>query len=381
MIRVGQPCHPIGITGEITPRYQQLAISCGQRLSCMSLDSSRIVANTAGIYDAGEIVIAIDTGVVVTITLLTEDGRIEIVEHQASRALLVRHGVGLMRAALGVHHGLHIELEMRRPMPHCGLGTSSLVVAVVAIAMNELYGCPVADDVLARYLAQNHGEEVAGIDGELLPVQCLGGSGVANLFDGALQVMAGETTIIATMRIPETYRVVIGVPVDTCVAGADVSALMHAEGEQAAGFAETGQRYASRVAFDLVHEGLPSMARQDLSGIGRIVFNHRFNWGSIRNCRFSHPRLLEIADGLRPLFEVSGAAAVLGLSSAGPAFYAVTKDVEICRRAFEMQGLATFTTPLFNDRYRVIASEAFHESLGLQHLPDLVTRELAGAHR
>lgn len=353
MLRIGHPRHPIRIAGHVAPRHRQVEIGCGQRLSCMSLDSAKIVPRDDGIYDAGEIVIAVDTGVTVKATLLDEADRIEIVEHQASRALLLRHGIGLMRTALGVDDGLRVEVEVRRHLPHCGLGTSSLMVAVVAIATNELYGRPIPDDVLARYLAQNHGEEVAGDEERLLPVQCLGGSGVANLFDGALQVLAGETTIIATMRIPETYRAVIGVPADRHAPPLDAAALMEAEAGQATGFAETGRHFAARVAYDLVHEGLPGMARGDLTGVGKIVFNHRFNWGSIRNCRFSHPRLLEIADGVRVLWE-DGTAPILGLSSAGPAFYAVTERVDACVRAFERQDLETFTAPLFSERYRIL---------------------------
>jgi beta-ribofuranosylaminobenzene 5'-phosphate synthase len=285
--------------------------------------------------------------------MVEELHRIELVEHQASRALLLRHGIGLMRAALGVNNGLRVEVEVHRHYPHCGLGTSSLMVAVVAIAINELYGRPIPDDVLARYLAQNHGEEVADDEAHLLPVQCLGGSGVANLFEGALQVLAGETTIIATMRIPETYHTVIGVPVDRHALPLDAAVLMAAEVGQAAGFAQTGRQFAPRVAYDLVHEGLPGMARGDFSGIGKIVFNHRFNWGSIRNCRFSHPRLLEIADGVRCLWE-DGTAPILGLSSAGPAFYAITEHTDACIRVFERHGLETFTAPLFNGRYRIL---------------------------
>jgi predicted sugar kinase len=353
MIPIGQPRYPVIITGPVTPRSRHVEIACGQRLSAMSLDSSRIVSREDGIYTAGEIVVAIDTGVTVTATLLDEPGRVDLIEHQASRALLLRHGVGLMRAAFGVNDGLRIEVAVRRHVPHCGLGTSSLMVAVASIAMNELYGRPMPDDVLARYLAQNHGEEFAGTTDALLPVQCLGGSGVANLYEGAIQVLAGQTTVIGTMVVPDRYRVVIGIPADHDAAALDAAALMAAEASQAGGFAATGRNHATQVAYDLVHEGLPGMVRGDLTGIGRIVFNHRFEWGSIRNCAFSHPRLLAIADGVRHLW-ADGTVSLLGLSSAGPAFYAITDDVDPAIRTFGEQGMETFTAPLFNGRYQVV---------------------------
>ncbi len=353
---IGVAQQPISVPGPNEACCRKVQIYFGQRVSSMSLDSRKIVPREGTIYTAGEIVVAIDTGVTVEAALLDEPGRIEIIDGAASRPLLMRHAVGLMRAALSVDDGLRLQLDVRRHLPHCGLGSSSLAVAAVAIAINELYGRPIPDDVLARYLAQNHGEEIAGDERRLLPVQCLGGSGVANLFPGALQVLAGQTTVIGTMHIPDTYRAVIGVPADRHAPVLDAAALMEAEAEQAAGFAETGRLHAAQVAYDLVHEGLPGMVRGDLAGIGKIVFNHRFLWGSIRNCRFSHPRLLEIADGVRHLWE-DRTAPILGLSSAGPAFYAVTEQVETCRHVFENQGLETFTCPLFNDRYRVLTRQ------------------------
>jgi hypothetical protein len=62
--------------------------------------------------------------------------------------------------------------------------------------------------------------------------------------------------------------------------------------------------------------------------------------------------LLEIAAGVRHLWE-EGTAPILGLSSAGPAFYAITEHTAPCIHAFERQGLETFTVPLFNGTYRV----------------------------
>lgn len=349
---VGHVSNPIPSPACATVQRRAVRIRFGQRLSAMSLDSSKITVKESLIYSAGEIVFAVDTGNTVTASIVDQPGVIEV-ERGTTRPVLVRHGVGLIREALQVNDGVRIGVKFGHDLPHCGLGSSSAVIAATAIALNELYGCPLSDATLARYLAQNHGEEIRGDDSQLVPVQCLGGSGIANLVPGALTVLAGETTLIGSMTIPDGLHAVLAVPEDLPKHGMDALALIQAERDQAAGFEETGRKYAQRVAFDLVHDGLPRMAHGDLSGIGRIVFRHRFEMGSIRNCSFIHPRLLEIADGVRPIWE-RHLAPVLGLSSVGPAFYAITSEVAACRQIFEANRLRCFVAPLFNTRYQVV---------------------------
>ena len=119
-----------------------------------------------------------------------------------------------MRKALGVNDGLYIEVKNQEELKHRGLGSSSSLIAGVAVAINELYGNPIKLDLLAKYVAQNHGEEISGNDNELIPVQCIGGSAIGGFFNGGLKIITGETCLIKSMYVPKKYKVVIGFPKD-----------------------------------------------------------------------------------------------------------------------------------------------------------------------
>lgn len=319
----------------------------------MAIDPSRITSNNNMVFTPGEIVFAISVLRFVTATIVEQPG-VTIIGERVRRSVLVRHAVALMRNALGVREGLYIEIDTPLELPHCGLGSSSGLIGAVAAAINELYGCPLSDDVLIRYLAQNHGEETEGDQEHLIPVQCIGGSAAAGLHTGGLLVLTGESTVIASMDVDPKYRVVIGVPTDSVAR--DAAALMELEIQQFPRFLETGQRYGPQIAFAILHFGLPAMVRGDLGPIGDIVYEYRFNMGSIENCSFVHPCLLKIAARVRTLKD-RGLAAVLSLSSVGPAFFAVTTNIDECKQEFAASGMRCFEVTVYNSRYRVVASK------------------------
>lgn len=333
----------------VEPVVQRVRVRTPSRLSCGSLDPRGITVERGGIYTAGEIVLSIDAARFATVEAHDVPG--EVVLHEdLGRPSLVRRGEALMRAALGYQCGRRIDVGAALEIPHCGLGTSNALVGSVAIAINELFGNPIAPPALARYIAQNHGEELEGNDEWLQPVQCLGGYGVAALNQGGLFVLAGETTVIGAMDISEDFQVVLGVPRDRLAR--DAATMMAIERQSFGGFAETGAKHADQIAYRLIHDVLPGMREGDLDPAGSLVFDYRFDMGSIQNCSFSHPRLNEIAASIRRLFE-DGHATMLGLSSAGPGFYAVTREPDVCTAAFQAENMDCWRVGVHNETYRV----------------------------
>ena len=347
---VGTVFNPVAEVRRRTAPASRLVARFPSRLSAGSLDSAGIRFEPSHRYTAGEIVIAIDLPKVVAIEHLGRDGEMEV-GRDLGRPSLIRHGEALARAAIGYTDALRIGVEAELELPHAGLGTSGGTIAAVVIAINELFGRPIPSAALAPYIAGNHGEECPGDDAHLRPVPSLGGAAVAALSRGALTIVAGEATVIGTAHIPERHRVVLAVPDDR--AEGDAEAMIEKEVKAFPGFERTGDHYSREVAYRMVHAVLPALRRGDLRPVGELVFDHRFRNGSIENCAFSHPRLLEIARGVRHLFE-DGSATLLGLSSAGPAFYAVTDEPEACRRAFEAQGMSCWIIGVHNGRYRVM---------------------------
>jgi predicted sugar kinase len=329
------------------PIAKSINLAYPTRLEAMALDPSRIAIREDAVYTAGQINFKINTFRNVHISTTAHTGEV-IVSAETSRASLVRHAVLLMRDALKFDHGISVDVDAEVDLRHCGFGSSSNTIASVAYAINELFGNPIERTELARYLAQNHGEESDDDEHSLVAVQCIGGSATAGIYDGAIIVLAGRQAVIQSAAIPDSYHIVAGVPRD--FKHPDAEYLMNAELEAMPKFMHTGKTFGREIAYRLVHEAMPALTEGKLNAIGDLIFDYRFDMGSIENCSFVYPRMNDIAKGLRSLKE-TGTAEVLALSSVGPGFFAVTKDPDACRRAFEEYGMNTYTFKPYNGQY------------------------------
>jgi predicted sugar kinase len=335
-------------------QYSAVTIKFPSRLNAMAIDPSRIAVVADGCYNAGEVVFAVGLCKRVSVNRDPEAG-IMVVSPDSKRPVLIDHAVRLMRDALGFTDGLRVSVDNQSELRHVGLGSSSGLIASVGAAINELYGRPFRDDELLRYLAQNHVEEVDGTDQFVTPVQCLGGAGAAGLYEGSVLVVAGENTVVAQGTADEDYAVVIGVPAD--FVEKDAAALMEAELKAIPKFIKTGKTFGPQIAYRVFHEMLPAIARGQLGPVGDVVFDYRFNMGSIENCSFVYNDLQKIADQLR-VIRTLGLADVLALSSVGPGFFVVTKQPSACADIMTNAGLRLIRTKLFNSRYEVLERSA-----------------------
>jgi predicted sugar kinase len=256
-----------------------------------------------------------------------------------------------MQQALGVDDGLFIDVDNRGEVKHCGLGSSGSLISGVAATVNELYGKPLCGQELVKYLAQNHGEEVEGDDKLVQQVQCIGGSAASGLVAGGLFVIAGESQVIKTMKVPKHYKVVIGIPRDFIPQDAEL--MMEKEEKNLEKFVKTGERYGSQIAYRMLHEVLPAMNEQVLKPIGDLIFDYRFNMGSIENCAFVYPGIVDIAKEVQDLKE-NGVCEVLALSSVGPGFFGITRSPEKVKKAFEASGMQVIETEIENRKYQVV---------------------------
>lgn len=318
------------------------------RLNAMAIDPSGITSNKNMVYTPGEVVLAVNLPRYVSVRLIDAPEEIRISGDNVRKSL-VHHAVQLMRKALNVNHGLDVFVEAPHEIRHAGLGSSSGTIASVCAAINELYGCPIANDELIRYTAQNHGEEIDGQENMLMPVQCIGGAAAAGLYSGGILVITGESSVVASAN--SDLSVVVAIPNN--YVPLDSKALMEKEIENLDKFLKTGEKYRHEIAYEMLHGVIPAMTRGDISVLGNLVFNYRFNMGSINNCSFVYPRMNDIAENVRALHEQK-TAVILALSSVGPAFFAVTDDIEACRRAFEQCDMSCTVTQLYNSTYRVL---------------------------
>lgn len=331
----------------VTPVFSEVSLKYPSRLNAMALDPSQIDISEKGIYTPGEIIFSVDLFKEVS-TKLYADKEI-VISYASPRQQLIRHAALLMQQALGVNDGLHIDVKTT-DLRHCGLGSSSGLIASVASSINELYGNPITKTDLIPYLAQNHGEEIDGRESHLQHVQCIGGSAVSGLATGGMKILAGESVLIASMDIDSSYTVLIGIPED--YSPADAQVLMALEILNMDKFVSTGNEHKEKIGFRVTHETIPAMVQNDLRAASQLIFDYRFDYGSIENCSFVYPRMIEVAEKIRYLYE-NGIADTLALSSVGPAFFAITKYPEQCKVGFENNGLKTLNTRIVNGGYEV----------------------------
>jgi predicted sugar kinase len=339
------------IEGTYSPELilQSVTLDYPSRLNAMAIDPSKIVNNDNMVFTPGEVVFAVNIPKRVKIEIIP--GNEVLVNGDSKRKPLIKHSAIIVRKALGVDHGIKITVDNQHEMKHCGLGSSSGLISAVAAAINELYGNPIPNKILIKYLAQNHGEEIDNSDTHLMPVQCIGGSAAAGLSEGSVLILAGESLIICKAELDPMYKVIIGIPKDFELR--DSKELMELKIQALPKFLETGQKHGPTIAYEMFHKVLPDLMKGRLKELGNLIFSYRFDMGSIVNCSFVYPSMVDIAQNIRHLKE-QGIADVLSLSSVGPAFFAITLNPKECKRVFEENNLAIFETSLCNNGYSVM---------------------------
>lgn len=346
---VGTVFNQLGYSVEkLNDPKQFIRIAYPSRLGAMTLDPSKIADNNNLVFPAGQI--SFSVGVYRTVeATITDTGEITISD-DTPRACMVKHAGIIMQKALGFKCGIHLRVIPEHDIRHSGLGSSGSTLAGVMAAINELFNNPVPALELAQYCAHNYGEEIEGDDQHLMPVQSIGGSSLCGLIEGGVIVVAGEAVPIYHRMLPENTKVVIGIPKD--YRSLDAEKLIRAEVDNMQGFQQSGDQYADKVAYRLVHEALPGLTLGNLKPCKDLIFDFRWDMGSIRNCSFVYPKTVEIAESFRDLKDDSRVD-IIALSSVGPAFFGLTKEPDYLVSRFEEQGLSTYVTNIHNGRYIV----------------------------
>lgn len=153
------------------------------------------------------------------------------------------------------------------------------------------------------------------------------------------------------MNIDNSYKVVVGVPID--VGNLDSNILMEKEIKALPKFILTGKKYGKTIAYNILHKMIPAMVEGNLKVVGDIIYDYRFNMGSINNCSFVYKKLPRLCRELS-FIKKDNLAEVLSISSVGPAIFAITKKSAICKNIFESKDLKTYVFSINNYGYKVL---------------------------
>lgn len=344
------------IRKDIKIKYNFIEINYPCRLDAMAINPAAVTYNDAMIFTPGEVVISVEKYIKVKINVLNEDGGNLIISNTTKRKVLAKHAYLLMCNALNVSPSIEISIDDAEIPKHCGFGSSSSTISAVAVAINELYGNPIELKDLIKYLASNHGEEISDDNNdELKVVQCIGGGATNGQTDEGIIIISGKSCTISKMFYEGD--ILIGIPNDFVEQDAEV--LMSLEEQNLWKFKKTGDMYKDTIAYTFLHKVLPDMTECKIKSLADVVFDYRFNMGSIDNCSFVFPRMNEIAQNIRNLYE-DGHCQFLALSSVGPAFFTITnnkEDMEYCIKEFKKLNLKIIQSKICNHKYVITNKE------------------------
>ncbi|PXV95937.1 putative sugar kinase [Lachnotalea glycerini] len=347
--KVGTVFNPIICRNPVKLQGQKISIDYPMRLNAMAIDPSKIVENNNMKYTPGEVVFSTQIFAEIEIGIISDE-KIVVNEEIKDRETVIRHACLIMKKALGYEGGFQVNIKNYNNLKHCGLGSTGCLQAGTAAAINHLFGCPIEADILIRYLAQNYGEEIDHDSFNLNPVQCIGGSAASGLHTGGLLVLAGESTVILSVDIKEDYDVIIGIP-DNYVF-IDSKCQFDDEKENLDKFMDCGTKYKNEIAFNMLHYFLPSAINGNLEVVGDVIYDYRYNMGSIQNCSYTYNGMVSLMDELSFL-KTEKYVDVLSISSVGPAVFAITKNSAKCLEAFKEKDMKIIKTKINNGIYKV----------------------------
>lgn len=340
------------INGDSHLILSSITINYPCRLDAMAIDPSAVCYNEDMIFTPGEVTVSIDLNIKVSIKVTDANGGNLSIGNNTKRKVLVKHAYLLMCKALNINPSLEIDVDSSSIPKHCGFGSSSSTITSVAVAINELYGNPIDKADLIKYLASNHGEEVSDDnDEDLKMVQSIGGGATGGLTDAGIIIIAGKATTIAKMKYEA--EVLIAIPKD--FEQKNANELMKLEEENLWKFKATGEQYANTIAYSLLHKAIPDMINGNIGNLAKVVFDYRFDMGSIENCSFVYEKMIDQAITLRKLYEM-GRCELLSLSSVGPAYFVLVRkynDKLFCRKVMEDLDMKVIETSICNDYYKI----------------------------
>lgn len=344
--------YPYTIDENLKLKYDKINLEYPCRMDAMAINPAAVCYNDDLIFTPGEVVVSLNRKIRVSVEIISEIGGLLEISERTQRKVLIKHAYKIMSTTLKVNPSVRIDVDSSEVIKHCGFGSSSSTIAAVASAINELYGCPIPNKELIKFLASNHGEEITDENEEDLKlVQCIGGGATNGLTEEGIIIIAGKATSIAKLKYES--NVLIGIPKNFKTKNADE--LMKLEEENLWKFKRTGDEYAEKIAYNLLHKALPDLCNGSIKELADIVFDYRFNMGSIENCSFVYEKMVDEAKELRKLYE-NGNCEFLTLSSVGPAFMAMVRDEkqkEICKETIENLEMNVIETSICNSTYKV----------------------------
>jgi len=339
--------------------YKNINLNFPTRLAPMSIDDTVLSINNKHTYSAGGIVVSIDNPIKISTKYLDDKNGVLYIDKETKNPAVINHGYRIMCKVLNISPSLSISIDDSKVPRHSGFASNGASLGAVCSSINELYGNPIQNIDLLRFLVTNYGEQYDEGDSEILSKNiCVGGCLSTGFYKDGIQVLSPEYDLVGSVEY--NGSAIIGIPIDykpipskvfTDLEQTTVKNLCDAPNEE----------YKRYVNTKLEQVALPKLTSKDISGISDVVFEDRFNdKGGLSINKFISkifPRSVQIAEKVRVLFDNDRPNCdMLGISSLSPTFFALTSnkvDENVCIKKFEEQNMNVFVYSICNNTYSI----------------------------
>ena len=133
----------------------------------------------------------------------------------------------------------------------------------------------------------------------------------------------------------------------------DANRLIADEIKVSENFRKASADFSREIAYRLLNQAIPELLDGNLKPMKEFIFDYRWNMGSIKNCSYAYPQIVELAEKMRYLRNDDDIDSIF-LSTAGPGFCMITKNIEKAKSIFESLNMRTLVTDIHNSKYEII---------------------------
>ncbi len=303
----GSEVHDLGIVREARLELPEISLQFPSRIHMTPIDCNRFAFGKPG---GGGIGYAVDLPNQLRIA---RSQRMVVVANRRADVPLVTHYWRVMQRVLKMETEFDFHLDLMETVrQHFGLGSSVSVACAVLFGLNRIFGSPLSIDEMRELIAYNFVEELDGEVSRGLET----GVGTSVVFRGGMAVVANELVEIFRRPFPEGYSIVL---VDPRTSRPGANKPESEEMLRRTFFLDSSYRYTK--AYDVLMDIIPALHAGDLKRVGNYIWDIQYSGthlSMIQSYEDFGRRIYETLGVLR-----RGGADVCGLSSVGPAIYAV----------------------------------------------------------
>ena len=306
----GTEIQDLGMVRETSLELREIQIRFPNRIHMTPIDCNRFGFGEPG---GGGIGFAIDLGSTLRIST---SRHLEVEVSRPTDIPLMVHYSRVMQQVLNTRQEFHFSLHMANTVKqHFGLGSSVSVACAVVFGINKMFRDPLSVDEMRRLIAHNFVEEFEGEVSRGLET----GVGTSVILKGGIAVIANGIVEVFRRPFPQGYAVLL---VDPRTSRPESNRPESEDMLRRTFHLDGSYRYTK--AYDILMDIIPAIDAGDFRKVGDYVWDIQFSG--------THLSMIQSYEAFgeqiyKTLGILRGAeAAVCGLSSVGPAIYAICLD-------------------------------------------------------